>query len=153
VSDNPSREAFIDLLSYLERLETQTGAMLQVLKDKGIVTDEQLAPYLEQSGKASDVRMRGARARMEHLFTADETAKPAAEATTRQQEGKRQEQPEGTRAEQPKGKREEQPEAAEGKPKPSPEPKNEPSQIISATADNSKSKDPQEKDQRKKDAA
>jgi len=80
VPDNPAKEAFTDLFSHLEHLETVTGALLQFLKDNGFATDEKLAPYLEQASKASDVRMRAARARMDHLFSADETAKPAAEA-------------------------------------------------------------------------
>lgn len=78
--DNPAKEAFDDLLTYLERLETQTGALLEFLRNNGTVTDEKLAPYLEQASKASDVRMRAARVRIEHLFSAQDLAKPATEA-------------------------------------------------------------------------
>lgn len=78
--DNPAKEAFTDLLTHLEHLETLTGALLQLLKDNGMASDDKLAPYLEQASKASDVRMRAARARLEHLFTADDKAKPSTEA-------------------------------------------------------------------------
>jgi hypothetical protein len=77
--DNPAKEAFEDLLTYLERLETQTGALLQFLRDNGTVTDEKLAPYLEQASKGSDVRMRAARVRIEHLFSAQDKAKSSTE--------------------------------------------------------------------------
>ena len=78
--DNPAKEAFNDILIYLENVETQTGALLQFLRDNGTVTDEKLAPYLEQASKASDVRLRAARARIDYLFSADEISKPATEA-------------------------------------------------------------------------
>ena len=75
--DNPAKEAYGELTTYLEYLETQTRALLHFLKDDGIVTDEKLAPYLEQASKASEVRMRAVRARMDRLFTAEDKAKSA----------------------------------------------------------------------------
>jgi hypothetical protein len=68
------KEALNELLSSLEALETQSTAILQFLKEKRRVTDKQLAPYLEQAGKASDVKWRAARIRIEHLFAAEERA-------------------------------------------------------------------------------
>lgn len=53
----------------LEKLETQQGALMQFLKDKGIASDEQLAPYLKQAGDAADVRWRAARVRLERLIS------------------------------------------------------------------------------------
>ena len=58
-----------ELFSSLENLETQTAAVLQFLKDKGGASDEQLAPYLEQAGKASSVKRRAARVRIDYLVS------------------------------------------------------------------------------------
>lgn len=66
------REIVNTLLSNLEKLETQTEALTQFMKEKKKVTDAQLAPYLEKAGKASDVRWRAARVRIEYLLAAAE---------------------------------------------------------------------------------
>jgi hypothetical protein len=68
MSDNPVKEVLSDLFPYLESLETKCAAILAFLKEKGIATDEQLNPYLEQAADASGVRWHAARLRMEHLF-------------------------------------------------------------------------------------
>ena len=71
------KEIFNELYSHLERLETQSTAILQFLKEKKRVTDKQLAPYLEQAGNASNVKWRAERVRMEYLLTqATEESKP-----------------------------------------------------------------------------
>jgi hypothetical protein len=66
-----AQELLSVLGSSLENLETQQAALLQFLKDKGTVTDDQLAPYLAQAGKASNVRWRAAHIRLEHLFAGE----------------------------------------------------------------------------------
>ena len=70
---DPIKEILNELFSHLERLETQSDAILQFLKEKKRVTDKQLAPYLEQAGNASNVRWRAARVRIEHLLSSMET--------------------------------------------------------------------------------
>ena len=58
-----------ELFSSLEVLETQTAAVLQFLKEKASASDEQLAPYLEQAGKASSIKRRAARVRIDYLIS------------------------------------------------------------------------------------
>jgi hypothetical protein len=80
------QEIFHELLGSLEAMDTQSSAVPQFLKDKGIVKPEELAPYLEQAGNASGVRWLGLRVRLDHLFSAaiqqseDEAAKEASAA-------------------------------------------------------------------------
>jgi hypothetical protein len=76
-----AQELLNELGSSLENLETQQAALLQFLKDKGIVRDDQLAPYLNEAGNASSVRWRATHVRLEHIFSAaaekeQQTAKP-----------------------------------------------------------------------------
>ncbi len=66
-----AQELLNELGSSIESLESQQAALLQFLKDDGVVTDEQFAPYLAQAGHASSVRWRAARIRLEHLFSAE----------------------------------------------------------------------------------
>jgi hypothetical protein len=63
------QQIFDELFSALEPLETQNAALLQFLKAKSIATDEELAPYLEQAGNASNVRWRGVRVRTAALIS------------------------------------------------------------------------------------
>jgi hypothetical protein len=63
------QELLNELGSSLQDLETQLGALMQFLKDQGVVTDEKLAPYLTQAGNASSVRWRAARVRLEKVLS------------------------------------------------------------------------------------
>jgi len=67
-----------DLYSSFEDAETQSTAILLFLKDQGIATEEKLAPYFEQAGRASDVRWRAARVRMASLLVSAMKAPEAA---------------------------------------------------------------------------
>lgn len=63
------QEILHELFSSFERMETQSSAILQFMKDKGIATDEELAPYLESAGNASGVRWLAARVRIDYLIS------------------------------------------------------------------------------------
>ena len=63
-----AQEILHELFSALEALETQSAALLQFVKDKGLATEQELAPYFEQAGNASNVRWRAARVRIDHLL-------------------------------------------------------------------------------------
>jgi hypothetical protein len=69
MNTNPAEQFFEELLTYLETLDAQIGAVVQVLKDKKITTNEEFAKYVERADLASDVRDLGVRVRMEALFS------------------------------------------------------------------------------------
>lgn len=66
------KEILDTLFSNLEKLETQTEALMQFMKETKNITDAQLAPYLEKAGNASNVRWRAARVRIEYLLSSAE---------------------------------------------------------------------------------
>lgn len=95
-----------ELLSSLEPLETQSSALLQFLKAKGLATDEELAPFLDQAGNTANVRWRAVKVRIAALISnamksAGQptepiatnnpliAAKPVAETKPRKEKGKR----------------------------------------------------------------
>jgi hypothetical protein len=70
-SDGKVRGELLDqLFSAFEDLETQSAGILQFLKAKGLATDEELAPYLQQAADASNVRWLAARLRTDALLGA-----------------------------------------------------------------------------------
>jgi hypothetical protein len=75
MNNEAMKEVLNELFSHLEKLETQSEAILQFLKEKKRVTDKQLAPYLEQAGNASNVRWRAARVRIERLLSPEHPEK------------------------------------------------------------------------------
>ena len=81
------QQIFDELFESLEPLDTQTTALLQFLKFKGIVTDEELAPFLKQADNASSVRWLAARVRTEALISSAlrPTGSTAAEPNQSQQ--------------------------------------------------------------------
>jgi hypothetical protein len=69
VQTEPLKEILGELFALLEAQETHSMAVLQFLRDQGIATNEKLAPYLEQAGRASNIKWLAARKRMEYLLT------------------------------------------------------------------------------------
>ncbi len=68
MDENIAREILDELFSSLENLETRSAGLLQFVKDKGLASEQDLAPYFEQAGNASGVRWRAARVRINHLL-------------------------------------------------------------------------------------
>jgi hypothetical protein len=66
---DPSEQVFEEILPYLETLDAQIGAIVQLLKEKGMTTSEEFAQCVQRADMASNVRERGLRVRMEYLFT------------------------------------------------------------------------------------
>jgi hypothetical protein len=63
------QEILHELFSSLEDFDTRSAAILQFLKAKGIASDEELAPFLEQAENASSVRWLAVRVRMDYLIS------------------------------------------------------------------------------------
>ena len=91
------QEMLDELFSALESVETQNGAILQFLKDRGIASDQDLAPFLEKAGNTSNVRWRAVRARINHLLSS------AAKTRERSQEKPQAAEPRNDEPERPAG--------------------------------------------------
>ena len=65
---NPAEQVFEELLPYLEILDAQISGVVQLLKDKGLTTDQEFAHYVQCADRGSNVKELGLRVRMEYLF-------------------------------------------------------------------------------------
>ena len=66
--DSQVIEEILDELDGIFQNADTGAAALRLLKDKGIVNDDELAPYLEQAATASSVKWRAARLRLARLL-------------------------------------------------------------------------------------
>ena len=73
MNEESAQKVFAELFPYFEAVEAQSAAILQLLKEKGLATEEELAPYLEQAAKSSSVRWSAVRARMNYLLARPST--------------------------------------------------------------------------------
>jgi hypothetical protein len=62
-------EILEELSSALQRVEAQSTAILELIKEKGMVKEDELAPYLQRANEASSVRWRATRVRIGHLLS------------------------------------------------------------------------------------
>lgn len=62
-------EILEELSSVLQRVEAQSAAILEFIKDKGMIKEDELASYLERANAASSVRWRATRVRLAHLLS------------------------------------------------------------------------------------
>ncbi len=69
MNENIVQEILHELFSSFEDLETQSSAILQFLKHKGIANEKELPPFFEQARSASSVRWRAVRARIDYLLS------------------------------------------------------------------------------------
>ena len=79
------QEVFEELFQSLETAETQSDAILQFLKAKGIANEEDFEPYFEQASKASSVRWVATRARINRLLSAVTKSKEKSPESSEQQ--------------------------------------------------------------------
>jgi hypothetical protein len=109
------KEVLSELFALLETQETNSTAVLQLLKDQGIASDEKLSTYLDQAGRASNVRWRAARMRMEYLLTP--TQKQTSENNKSKEAQPKEAQPKemSSSAEEDKGKNQRQEDGNEKK--------------------------------------
>ena len=114
-----AQELLNELGSSLEDLEAGHAALFEFLKDKGVVTDEAFAPYLSKAQKASTVRWRAARARLEYLISAEKLNEERAAEKAKEQ-GKRSDEARPSQGEEKKDEKKEdqkkEGEKKEGKP-------------------------------------
>jgi hypothetical protein len=69
MNENIAQEILHELFSAMEALETQSTAILQFLKDKGIGSEDELAAQMERAGEASNVRWRAVQVRIDYLLS------------------------------------------------------------------------------------
>jgi hypothetical protein len=68
MNEETTKKLLDELIPSLEALETQSTAVLRLLQEGNLVSQEQLASYLEQAGNASNVRWRATHLRIEHIL-------------------------------------------------------------------------------------
>jgi hypothetical protein len=120
-------EILDELFSSFEKSETDSVAILLLLKERGIASQEKLAPFIEEASRMSEVRWRAARVRMSALLkSAMKTPEqPAEQKTTasRDQERKQTEEKEEKKEPAEMNQREDKKETQKKDPEKNPEPK------------------------------
>jgi hypothetical protein len=82
MDEKVTQEILEELFSSLEVLEAQNRAILQFLKKRDMAGDEDFAPFLEEAAKASNVRWRATRTRVNHLLSSASKADKLSQETS-----------------------------------------------------------------------
>jgi hypothetical protein len=111
-----AKELLDELIPHLETMEAQSAAVLQLLKEKGIATEKDLARYLEEAGKASNVKWRAGRLRIERLLSSiiEEQEKSAKQAAPEERSEGAEPTKQASQAARPQEKENEEQEAKAG---------------------------------------
>jgi hypothetical protein len=86
IDEKTVKQILEEIFCSVEDVEAQSAAVLQFLKDKGMASEEELAPYFEQAKTSSGVRWVAIRARVDYLLSSvikseEEAASEAREGT------------------------------------------------------------------------
>ena len=126
------QDILTEVFSALEPLDARSAGILQFLKTKGLATEEELAPFLDQAENASNVRWLAARVRIASLLSSALKPTETQSAAEQSKPTERKDQPESA----PQSAH---PSAADSKPMPSPAP--------GETAENKKENAPMKSEQ------
>ena len=87
-------EILDEVSSVLQRVEAQSTAILELIKEKGIASEDELTPYLQRANEASSVRWRATRVRLEHLLSGLEKRDQQSKPERKEKEGAKEEKEE-----------------------------------------------------------
>jgi len=114
-------EILEELSSALQRVEAQSTAILELIKEKGMVKEDELAPYLQRANEASSVRWRATRVRIGHLLSGLEKREQQAKDEDKKKEEHKEKMPQSASdksSEPKKTAKQEDSEQSTQKPKP-----------------------------------
>ncbi|HEX8816715.1 MAG TPA: hypothetical protein VF753_14550 [Terriglobales bacterium] len=143
-------EILDDLIQGVEAIESRSKAILDFLKNKGIATDDELKPFLDQAASSSEVEWRAGRLRLHHLFvsaiqaiqkSAEDSAKKLIESSEQEPKSKENDKSSESRADD-RPKEEPEPKSQKREPDPSDHPDSQPNSQARTTSQTGELSDP-----------